>query len=119
MNDTIENAPEIEPVLKRDNGRYNTAAIRRQALRVSAHTRQGKFTRVSTEFIDNLVAIIEAKQREFEREAPSPIFGQVPIPEDENFLTGDGKKRLIAAFNTWIAREIHREVNKVRVGKTL
>jgi hypothetical protein len=115
-NETQPAAPEEK--LTRRNGDYNTAAIKRQALLVSQKVRAGKFERVSSEFINNIEAAIEAKIRSFKLEVSSPL-GQVDPPEGEDFLTGAGKKKLIEAFTTWIAREIHRQSNNVRVGKTL
>lgn len=97
---------------------YNRSAIKRHALKVSVETRQGKFTRVSSEFIADVEALIESKLRELRR----PVLdfaGREVEPGEETFLTGEGKKRLVEAFNRFVANEIHRKIKDIRVGKTL
>lgn len=100
-------------------GKFNRAAIRRHLLKVSKVTRKGRFTRVSEESLDSLEAIIEARIRNLKDATVQSLVGQVDPDEGEAFLTGEGSAALTAAFNVWIAREIHRWVNNVRVGKTL
>jgi hypothetical protein len=100
------------------NGRFIKSAFKRQALRVSEVTRQGKFTRVSQEFIDNCIAEVEAKMASLAAPVNPAPYGQVDT-DGIDFLTGAGKKRLVEQFNIWIARAIHRQANNVRVGKTL
>jgi hypothetical protein len=95
---------------------FNRSAVRHHALKVSRETRAGKFERVSQEFIDNVISQTEQKLRSFQFPVTSAV-GQVE-PEVQ-FLTGAGRKRLAELFNVWIAREIHRQANNVRVGKTL
>jgi hypothetical protein len=107
---TAQPEPKAPPPL------YRASLIRRHALKVSIETRNGKFKRVSQEFIDNVMAAIETKLRSFELPISS-AFGQVE-PEVE-FLTTEGKKKLAKYFNVWVAREIHRQANNVRVGQTL
>lgn len=113
------NNPVPEPVqssVPRSNGHYNRNACKRHALKISTETRKGKFTRYSEEFQTNLEAQIEAKLIELRREVIS--FGGDPVEVTENFLTGEGKARLVAAFNTWIGNTIHRLTKDVKVGKT-
>lgn len=105
--------------VSRSNGLFNRTAIRAHALKVSRQTRNGKFTRVSNEFIDNVVAAVEAKIRSFPAGLHNAPLGQVDPDEGVSFLTGAGRARLAEQFNVWIAREIHRQVNNVRVGRTL
>jgi len=95
---------------------FNRPAIKRQGLRVSKETRNSKFTRVTTAFVDDIIAEIENKLRQFEAPMVSAL---ATVETSENFLTGKGKQRLLAAFNTWIAREIQRKADRVRVGKSL
>lgn len=100
----------------RDNGKYNRAAIKRHTLKISEETRKGKFTRVSEAHCENIEALIEAKFIELRREVLS--FGGKSVEVQEDFLTGAGKARLIAAFNQWIGNTIHRITKDVKVGKT-
>lgn len=109
------NAPSEEA--PRTNGYYNTAAIKRHAMKVSIETRSGKFSRVSEQFTNEVEASIEA----FLRKMRAPVLSHTNLEVDctEDFLTGAGKKRLVEAFNLWVAGEIHRKSKDVRTGKTL
>jgi len=95
---------------------FNRAAVKRHFLAVSKQTRAGKFNRVSSEAIEKLEVAFEAKLKSFLTEVTS-TFGQVE--PTEVFLTGHGKEKVLDAFNVWLAREMHRQVNQVRVGKTI
>lgn len=110
---TPSTSPEQPAVLK---PAYNTAAIKRQALRVSRETRNGKFTRVTKSFVDDVIAEIENKLRQLEAPLNSALK---TVETSENFLTGKGKTRLVEAFNKFVAREIQRKADNVRVGKSL
>ncbi len=101
----------------RSNGSYNQAAIKRHAIAVTDQTRMGKFTRVSEQFVIDTEASVEAFIRKLRVETTS--FGGSTVPCEEQFLTGEGKKKLVEAFNIWIASEIHRRTKDVRVGRTL
>ncbi len=103
--------------LPRTNGDFNEAAIKRHAIAVTDQTRMGKFTRVSGQFVIDIEASIDAFIRKLRVETVS-FTGQT-VPCDEQFLTGEGKKKLVEAFNIWIAGEIHRKTKDVRVGRTL
>ena len=107
-----------EVPLCREHGRFNRAAMRRHALKVSKQSRSGKFTRVSEEFLNDRQAAIECAFRRLLAEVPNAPLGQVDSG-DEKFLTGEGRRQLVANFNRWIANEIHSAVNKTRTGKTL
>jgi hypothetical protein len=108
-----------DSTITRSNGQFNRAAFKRHAIKVSNTVRQGKFTRVSESFINDVQAEIENAIRRLTAEVGNSPFGQVnPDPLNE-FLTGAGKKRLCEAFNVFIASEIHRQSNKVRTGVTL
>lgn len=100
-------------------GRYIRAAIKRQAMKVSIEDRQGRFSRVSEDFIKQIEAIAETKIRELDGAKCTGRTCEVPLPDGVTFLTGDGKARLVAAFNKWLAVQVHREINKVMNGKTL
>lgn len=99
--------------------RFNRAAIKRHALKVSREARLGKFTRVSEQFIDDVIANVESQIRSMRSRSTISPLGQVDPDEGENFLTGAGYLDLCEAFNICIARTIHCEVNKRRTGKTL
>jgi hypothetical protein len=97
--------------------RYIKSNIRKHALKVSGATRNGKFERVSQEFIESVIAECESKLMLMKNSMVNSAFGVVD--SDVTFLTGEGKKRLCEAFEIWVAREIQRKVNNVRIGKTL
>jgi hypothetical protein len=97
--------------------KLNRNAVKRHALLVSKKTRNGKFTRVSSAFIDEISEKLETKLRQLQAPVTNSVFDQVE-PE-EVMLTGEGKRRVAEAFNVWLAREIHRSANNVRVGITL
>ena len=103
----------------RTTGCFNRAAIRRHALKVSDEARAGKFTRVSDDFLNQREADAEAFFRSLRRDLPNAPLGQVEPDEDEEFLTGEGKKKLCESFRIWMARDIHGAVHKTRIGKTL
>lgn len=115
MSDAITQPDDFDP----SRGRFNRAAIKRQAMKVSIEDRQGRFTRVSEEFIKNMEAVAEAKIRELAGATHSGRITTVPVADATVFLTGDGKQRLLEAFNHWFAVQIHREITKVMNGKTL
>lgn len=126
-NTTEQNSPQDEPAWLQDcehpsagatNKRqvFVTSYVKKHFLKISAQTRAGKFNRVSQEAIDKLEIAFEAKLKELMRDVPDPI-GQVE--PDDVFLTGYGKEKLQAAFNVWLAREMHRFVRNIRVGKTI
>ena len=117
----MENTPQasgetVQPLAK---AKYNRAAIKRHALKVSREARLGKFTRVSEQFIDDVIAEVESEQRRLRDAEVRNSIAQVEPSENENFLTGAGYLTLCGAFNIRIARIIHMEVNKRRTGKTL
>lgn len=109
--------PETNTEQPRSNGSYNQAAIKRHAIKVTDQTRLGKFTRVSGQFVIDTEASIEAFVRKLRVETMA--FCGSTVPCEEQFLTGEGKKKLVEAFNIWIASEIHRRTKDVRVGRTL
>lgn len=102
----------------RSNGKYNRAALKRHALKVSEETRNGKFTRVSSELLQNVEAMVDAKIREFRKEYLAFNGHGVDVTPGDQFLTGEGKAKLIEAFNVWIGNEIHRQTKDIRTGKT-
>jgi len=102
----------------RSCGKFNRAAIRRFALKVSQKTRLGKYTRVSEDFINEVEAEIESAFRAMRNMTVTSPMGDVD-PEQETFLTGRGLDELAEAFRIKSARIIHAAVNKRRTGKTL
>jgi hypothetical protein len=104
----------------RDNGDFNRAALKRHALRMSDKCRGGKFTRVSEEFFNAIEASIEAEIRSKRSDHRTIGLHPAHLPnEEDDFLTGAGKKKLCEAFNQWIGRQIQNKVDQTRVGKTL
>jgi hypothetical protein len=91
--------------------------MKRHALKVSKETRNGKFNRVSQDFLNRIEAMIEAELRSQRADLHNTPFGQVEVVE--NFLTGEGKRKLVEAFNIYVGNVIYRTVNGTRVGKTL
>lgn len=96
---------------------FNRTAIKRHALKVSQETRNGKFERVSSEFINTAIAHIESEIRSMRINVQNTPFGQVEAVEE--FLTGEGKRKLAEAFNIWVGNLIYRRCNSIRTGKTL
>jgi hypothetical protein len=119
MDTTIEptEAPAATPT--RSNGDLNLAAIRRHALKVSKTNRAGKFTRVSEEFFNQRAAEKDATIRGLLRPDVLTIGVYDVAAVEGEFLTGEGKRKLCAAFNAWLGRKIQQAVNDSRVGKTL
>ena len=114
-----ENKAAEEPKFSPSNGRFNRAAIKRHFKLVSEVTRDGKFTRVSEDAIDRAEAAAETRIRAMlNQTANAPVGGTVKRVE-ASFLTGDGRERVLEAFNNAFAAEIQRIVNDTRVGHTL
>jgi len=114
-----ESGSEESDSIPESNGRFNRSAIKRHALKISEETRNGKFSRVSSECYNNVEAAIEAKLREFRREYLAFNGHGVDITPGDQFLTGEGKAELIRCFNIWISNELHRQTKLIRTGKTL
>jgi hypothetical protein len=115
---TTENQ-NTEPTFNPSNGRFNRAAIKRHFKLVSEVTRAGKFTRVSEDAINRAEAAAETRIRSMlNQTANSPVGGTVKRVEN-TFLTGEGKERVLEAFNNAFAAEIQRIVNDTRTGHTI
>ncbi len=110
-------AAEQPAAIKKVAHPFNRTAMKRHAMKVSIETRNGKFRRVSTEFLDNMDVLIEAQLRALRRDVPTVDDKQVEVTD--NFLTAVSKKKICDAFNTWLGREMHRQIKNIRVGRTL
>lgn len=120
MTELTNAAPASEPAVNYSRGRFNRTAIKRHFLKISEGSRASKFSRVSEDAINTVEAIAEAEIRRLKDATCNTSNGQMIDPDAENiFLTGEGKERLVAAFNIWLARQMHRHVNNVRTGKTI
>jgi hypothetical protein len=93
------------------SGRYlNETAIREQALRCSRDCRNGKFTRVGSDFVDEVKADVEALLRDLRGKAqtlhPPIMFG------DDSFVTGELMDKSRDILNELIGRMIQNKVQK-------
>lgn len=93
----------------------NRSAVKRHALKVSTEKRNGKFTRVSSDFLERINLAVETKLRSLISTRPSTVSAE----DGANFLTPDAKRKLVENLNAWIPAEIERQVHLTRVGKTL
>lgn len=96
----------------------NLTACRRHALRISNESRDGKFTRVSSEFLANVEAQLQSKINQLRALAPSRNGKPIVPLEGEVFMSARARKQITEAVNVWIAEEIHRLTKSVQVGKT-
>jgi hypothetical protein len=120
MNELTSTPPAVEAPVNFSRGRFNRAAIKRHFLKISEGSRASKFTRVSEDAINTIEAIAETEIRRLKDATCNTTNGQMIDPDEGNvFLTGEGQARLVAAFNLWLARQMHRHVNNVRTGKTI
>lgn len=93
----------------------NRSAVKRHALKVSKEKRNGKFTRVSSDFLERINLAVETKIRSLIATRPSTVSTEARA----NFLTPEAKRKLVENLNSWIPAEIERQVHLTRVGKTL
>lgn len=103
------------------SGRWlNETAIRTYALDCSKNCRNGKFTRVGEEFIDEVKADVEALLRELRSKHSQLNFPPVPV---FNFVTGNIEERISLILNEVIGRIVQRKVERqpsrgVTLGRT-
>lgn len=98
----------------------NISAVKKFSLAVSAAKRNGKFTRVGSEFIAELEGEVEAIIRDLRNTRfPVPAEDQL-TPENANFVTGAMVEKLREALNNAVARIIQSKVQRQpSVGATL
>ena len=103
------------------SGRFlNESAIRQHALRCSEKFRNGRFTRVGQDFLDEVSADVEALVRAMRNQ--HPVQGFEPLEPDENTscLTGALLAKVGGELNRLICRIIQTKVQRQPTcGKTL
>ncbi len=98
----------------------NESAIHDHALACSKQFRAGKFTRVGTDFQDEVRADIEAFIRELRNKWPVRLDEPLKPGEDWSCVTGALSDKVMAALNDAIARLIQNKVKQQpSVGCTL
>ena len=97
----------------------NEAAVHKHALACSAKFRAGKFTRVGSEFVDEVKADVENLVRGLRNQ--NPVVLDEPLePEETSFVTGALSDKVINEFNRLVGRIIQNKVKRQpTVGKTL
>jgi hypothetical protein len=96
----------------------NEAAIREHALRCSQVCRNGKFTRVGQEFIDEVRADVESIVRAIRVQARTTLHEPVDTA-GLGFTTGNLMDRVQHEFNLMVGRVIQNKVQRQTTGKTL
>jgi hypothetical protein len=93
------------------SGRYlNEAAIREHALACSKSFRAGKFTRVGSDFIEEVKADVEALVRSIR--ALHPTLTHEQMATENVFLTGALSDKVTIELNHVVARIIQRKVER-------
>jgi hypothetical protein len=101
----------MSEILDLASGRYlNESAIREHALACSKACRNGKFTRVGQEFIDEVKADVEALVRKLRNEHPTLTHPQQIT--SLVFPTGALTAKVEEAISEVIARIIQRKVER-------
>lgn len=97
----------------------NEAAVRKHALKCSQICRNGKYTRVGQEFIDELLADVESSLvRAIEVQSRTTLHEPVSI-EDLSFVTGNLRDRIMERVDRCIGRMIQNKVQRQTTGVTL
>lgn len=97
----------------------NQSALKKHALACSKAHRGGKFTRVGSEFLQEIDAEVEALIRDL-RNQRFPVQLHEPLPTDEKFVTGALLEKVRDALNQAIGRIVQQRVQRQpSVGTTL
>jgi hypothetical protein len=97
----------------------NQSAIRKHALACAQAHRNGRFTRVGQDFMDEVNAEVEAIVRDLAH-TRFPTQIHAPLESPEQFVTGPLLEKVREALNSAIARLIQNKVGKQpSVGCTL
>lgn len=97
----------------------NRTAVREYALHVSEKVRNGKFTRVSDEFINAVEAELSALIRRTGDGAGDFLPGDMPHVND-CFVTGDAVHKMRNALDNFVQLVVYRKVRRhPTVGVTL
>lgn len=93
------------------SGRYlNESAIRAHALRCSQNFRNGKFTRVGFDFIDEVKTDVECLVRELRGKAKTQLHE--PLESTERFITGALMEKVELELDRVIARMIQNKMQR-------
>lgn len=103
------------------NLRYlNESAIHAHALECSAKFRAGKFTRVGSEFVDEVKTDVECLLRDLRAKYPTTLHAPEEPAEGIQFVTGAMLEKVRAELDRAIGRLIQNKVQRQpSVGKTL
>lgn len=97
----------------------NQSAIKKHALACSKAKRAGRFTRVGSDFLDELTTEVETIVRDL-CAVRFHIMAEEVVVTEEKFVTGALANKLAAAMNQAIGRIIQQKVQRQpSVGKTL
>lgn len=96
------------------SGRFlNKSAIREHALECSKQFRAGMFTRVGSDFMDEVRADVECIIRELRNKAANNmVHPPLEIPEERSFVTGAISDKLDGVMNQLIGRIIQNKVQR-------
>lgn len=99
----------------------NISAIKKHALACSVAIRNGRFTRVGQDVIDELEGDVEALVREIKGKYPVLIHSEVFV--NDTFITGALIEKIKVELNAAIGRLIQNKVGKqpsvgVTIGRT-
>lgn len=95
----------------------NESAIRQHALECSKRFRNGKFTRVGEDFINEVTIDVENLVRQLKSSNPAVLYD--PLPPEGTFTTGALMDKVQANLNDLIGRIIQNKVRKQTTGCTL
>jgi len=89
----------------------NEKAIREHALACSAKFRNGKFTRVGQDFVDEVLADVEAIVRKLNSDYPT-LHTPLPLNNAASLVTRNLLDKIADALNESLARLIQNKVQK-------
>lgn len=99
----------------------NISAVKKHALACSIAIRNGRFTRVGQDILDEIEGDVEALVREVRGKYPVLIYSEVAL--NETFVTGALMEKIKTELNAAIGRLIQNKVGKqpsvgVTIGRT-
>jgi hypothetical protein len=98
----------------------NESAIRHHALACSAKFRNGRFTRVGQDFLDEVAADVEALVRAMRNQHPIMGFDALEPDENTGCVTGLLSAKVAMELNRLVCRIIQQKVHRQpSAGKTL
>lgn len=97
----------------------NRTAVREYALHVSEKIRNGKFTRVSEEFVDAVEAELNALIRRTGTVNGNMLPGEMPHVND-CFVTGDAMQKMRESLDNFVQLTVYNKIRRhPTVGVTL